>query len=187
MGAEVTQRAFLKTLIAGSPVWQAWTGANTAAEAGAFVTWPDYAGQLLPFCVLVIHDTSHVRQPGAGVHTSVKASGGIQVLVYDRVAGEGNSDVYHEQLQAALDAQDFGAYQLLIETEDTRFGTLFTDLIDECITSERLQVSGQKINSVYKPPMPWRRTRLDVEANDETAAFTGPLWQAEATFQWGRQ
>ena len=181
MGAEIRQRDKLRLLIASSPVWQQWTGLS-AAESASRIIWPDYPNESLPACVLVLGQSTRSTQPSQqGQASSYKANGQITAMFFDAV------DV------AAIEAASGDADMLVAArmAEDSRFGGLMTDVVDDCLA--RVGPTAQRIKSVSFDPVPWRRSEINAvyeNPEDEAIAeieahFTGAYWQGSAHFQWG--
>lgn len=177
MGAEVRQRDHLAALIAKCTIWQTWTGLNEA-DAADRISWPDYSREFLPACTLIVGSSSRTNRPQQGSdHQNFAASGTITATFFDRYKTAG--------IEAAGDDE---LLQLRAEKEeDSRFGGLVTDLVEEMLTL--VGDTRQRISVVNLADVPWRRGVVDASHEHQRAEgdemFSGAFWECPVTFQWG--
>jgi hypothetical protein len=107
---EVSNRNALRDLIAGTTLWQEWTGLDETASK-ARIGWPESIAPSFPFIVIVTLGGGRRNRQGYDVSANFRSYGGLGVVVMSKIA---NGD----DLKAADDAfalKFFGLMDAIVE------------------------------------------------------------------------
>ena len=122
---EVSNRTALRDLIAGTTLWQQWTGLNEAASK-ARIGWPESVAPAFPFIVIVTLAGGRRNRSGYDVSANFRSHGGLGVVVMSKIADgsdlEASDDAFAANFFGLMDAIVEDAHSTSLMVEDLQYG-----------------------------------------------------------------
>lgn len=122
---EVSNRNALRDLIAGTTLWQEWTGLDETASK-ARIGWPESVAPEFPFIVIVTLGGGRRNRSGYDVSANFRSHGGLGVVVMSKIADASDlkaaDDAFAANFYGLMDAIVAAAHSTSLMVEDLQYG-----------------------------------------------------------------
>lgn len=122
---EVSNRNALRDLIAGTTLWQEWTGLDATASK-ARIGWPESVAPEFPFIVIVTLAGGRRNRGGYDVSANFRSHGGLGVVVMSKIANSDDlkaaDDAFAAKFFGLMDAIVAAAHSTSLMVEDLQYG-----------------------------------------------------------------